>query len=367
MSTTQFASASYQEVIDLHTEGNSVSVVGIHTPTGDAPYHMLKGFFEQFQKYMYGGSKFTLVPAARLPADPLQVSYEAGETTIDPRDLMNPIMFKGCHGNDMNTILNAMMGNSVGSGWGQMGWSPSADGVMQSAELAVPTALDNMYYSALTDKTWLKANPQAGLKKSGLRPLVYQVASMIPLQNGENGLYGNNPQGVAPSITEHGDYMAGVETAAPYETAGTRADPAPINMPYVPGLPSFDLSGSNSFEYYTSWNVPPGLITPRLTRLGWLDTMTYTASGPMAQNGSGALDTAAAGLIDAAFTDSFQERTFSRLPKIYMGMLMLPPAYKTEQYFRLIIDHQFHFKKFRGISGGDSIDFTYEQAYNWNE
>lgn len=38
------------------------------------------------------------------------------------------------------------------------------------------------------------------------------------------------------------------------------------------------------------------------------------------------------------------------IPKFYMGMIMLPPAYKTEQYFRLQINHNFAFKGFRGIS-----------------
>ena len=44
-----------------------------------------------------------MVPAATLPADPLQVSYEAGEPTIDPRDMLNPILHKPYHGEALKT------------------------------------------------------------------------------------------------------------------------------------------------------------------------------------------------------------------------------------------------------------------------
>ena len=183
MATTQYAQASYQEVIDLHTEADTVSIVGLHTPIGDAPYNMLKGFFDQFRKFAYGGMRFSLVPVARLPADPLQVSYEAGDASayLDPRDLMNPIMFKGCHGNDMGTILNTMYSGSldrdgVFSGY-QYQNSPSMDDISSPApeNQTVTNPLTDLYYSALTDNTWLKAHPQAGMRKAGLRPLVYSV------------------------------------------------------------------------------------------------------------------------------------------------------------------------------------------------
>lgn len=93
MMATQYAKASYEEIIDCHTEEGHVTAIGIHTPTGDTPRKMFSGFFEQFKKFKYLGCSIKLVPAARLPADPLQVSYEPGQvigTAVDPRDMLNP-------------------------------------------------------------------------------------------------------------------------------------------------------------------------------------------------------------------------------------------------------------------------------------
>ena len=113
---TNFATASYQEVVDLHTESKTVSVIGIHTPNTSTPVKMLGGFWKQFRKVRYLGCSLSLVPAARLPADPLQVSIGAGEPTIDPRDMLNPILFHGCHGDDMGAILDTLYsGESSGT------------------------------------------------------------------------------------------------------------------------------------------------------------------------------------------------------------------------------------------------------------
>ena len=107
MKATNFARASYQEVYDIMTKDGKVSIFGFHTPTGAAPYRMLSGFFRQFRKYRYAGMSASLIPAAQLPADPLQISYAAGtENYIDPRDLQNPILFHGAHGENLGAALN---------------------------------------------------------------------------------------------------------------------------------------------------------------------------------------------------------------------------------------------------------------------
>lgn len=90
---TNYASASYQEILDVNTVKGNVTVIGIHTPTGSTPVRRLSGFFTQFRKFKYRGCIVQVVPAATLPADPLQVGFEAGENTIDMRDMLNPILF----------------------------------------------------------------------------------------------------------------------------------------------------------------------------------------------------------------------------------------------------------------------------------
>lgn len=34
------------------------------------------------------------------------------------------------------------------------------------------------------------------------------------------------------------------------------------------------------------------------------------------------------------------------LPKLFMGVMILPPAYNVEQFFRMVITHSFSFKEF---------------------
>lgn len=151
--TTQYANASYQEIVDLHTESDKVSVVGLHTPCSDTPIHMLKGFWTQFRKFKYNGCSVSLVPAAQLPADPLQVSYEAGEPTIDPRDLLNPILFHGCHGNDMGAILNNLYSSDTAGDIVDYQGSDSIDHNILPNDAYTGDFYENLYYRALTDKS----------------------------------------------------------------------------------------------------------------------------------------------------------------------------------------------------------------------
>lgn len=353
MTTTQFAQASYQEVIDLHTEANTVSFMGIHTPIGEKPYLMLKGFFDQFRKYKYNGCRFSLVPAARLPADPLQVSYESGEATLDPRDLMNPIIGKGCHGDNLGTILNTMYGTmrlGVNGGF-KFDITPSINMVSVAQGVDGSTVEDSpytdLYYSALTDKTWLKAHPQAGMRKSGLRPLIYSVGSTVPL--GVDWL--GTEDDPAPENPDFGSYSVrdvNSSTGSAYGISGA----------YTPDPPRI---ASNRIT--TEWSSLPGLITPKLQSLGWLDTQRYLRKDPIPTTTS--VDDLTDINDDLRIALGNYVTDVNPLPKVFMYMLGLPPAYKHEQYYRLIIDHQFSFKQFKGASQSNVVGV--EDAYfNFN-
>lgn len=311
--TTQKAFASYQEIIDLHTESDKVSVIGLHTPQGDTPRKMFGGFFDQFKKFKYFGCSVSLVPAARLPADPSQVSYEGGEAIIDPRDLMNPLMFHGCHGNDMGVILNRLYAlNSLDARKTDSMFMFEEDGDLSGSTDLGDIAgfqLEDLYYKALTDNTWKKAHPQRGFRKSGLRPLVYTMATNMQFL--ANGGLGSN---------------LGIPTPGEFEITGASE---------LTG--SFGKSSANR-QYFT----------PRLTGLGWLDTRnvltssTYSADVTLSQDFDEVKD-----MINAA---NLAQVSDASLPLVYMGMILMPPAYKTEQYFRMIVTHHFGFKDFRGIS-----------------
>jgi hypothetical protein len=89
-------------------------------------------------------------------------------------------------------------------------------------------------------------------------------------------------------------------------------------------------------------------MTSKIHPLGWQDTysvhqktlVSAEVDGTEPDDSQAVGDALASVNLNAPMT----------IPKVFMGMIMLPPAYKTEQYFRLIINHNFAFKNFRGAS-----------------
>lgn len=284
---------------------------------------MFGGFFDQFKKFKYLGCSVSLVPAARLPADPLQVSYEAGEPTIDPRDMLNPLMFHGCHGNDMGVILNRFYNtNSIAD-------SPQSDSTFYYADSITDISdgdhisglqLEDLYYKALTDNTWKKAHPQRGFRKAGLRPLVYSMATNMQFSGS-----------ASIDMTGYGIPMDSVQDVS--------------------------VSGQDITATLPVSQNGRRFFTPRLTGLGWLDTRNVLTVPATAIGTTADLR---AMLGDATLVQ--QDASAADLPLVYMGMILLPPAYKTEQYFRMIVNHHFAFKDFRGISFSNNL--VEPPAYN---
>jgi len=337
---TNFATASYQEVVDLHTESKTVSVIGIHTPCTSTPVKMLGGFWKQFRKVRYLGCSLSLVPAARLPADPLQVSIGAGEPTIDPRDMLNPILFHGCHGDDMGAILDTLYsGESSGTSDVVRKQSDSAVLDVFSESQLGNDYVDALYYRALTDRTWAKAHPQVGFRKSGLRPLVHQIVANRPFsQFSPDDRYGV----VGPAVLDSDG------NPRPSGQIGVNSSPtSPFGVLPGPSLPDTVEPEGPTFEINRN-NSGYAFATSGLRPLGWQDTQTsvMTATAYVSQDLTGNAEQDAQKVADT-WTKVVVPNT---IPKFYMGMIMLPPAYKTEQYFRLAINHRFAFKGFRGIS-----------------
>lgn len=369
--TTQFAEASYQEIVDLHTESDTVSVIGLHTPIGTTPQRMLKGFWYQFKKFRYDGCSVSLVPAARLPADPSQVSYGAGEPPIDPRDLLNPILFHGCHGNDMGNILNELYSGSGSGDYGRT-FTDSADFNVLKENLVGNDYVDALYYKALTDNTWQKAHPQRGFRKSGLRPMIYSLATTFQIGNIPGGNY--YPNGGPNSYIRSSDGLGLSGGTRAVGSMGVTSGSSSIGVLGEPSPPvSVEVDGELQFNR-TSDRTSIQFMTPRLQRLGWMDTrqvLQATSSIPPNINtvmtGSAINDARAIGAAYAARHTGLVEDV--QVPKIFMGMIMLPPAYKTEQYFRMIINHHFSFKNFRGASfqNDNAAEVINDYAYNnWN-
>uniref|UniRef100_A0AAU6S502 Capsid protein n=1 Tax=Myotis mistacinus feces associated smacovirus 4 TaxID=3140002 RepID=A0AAU6S502_9VIRU len=344
---TNFATASYQEVVDLHTESKTVSVIGIHTPCTSTPVKMLGGFWKQFRKVRYLGCSLSLVPAARLPADPLQVSIGAGEPTIDPRDMLNPIMFHGCHGDDMGAILDTLYSGEA-TGTSDISRKQSDSAVMDvfSENQIGNDYVDALYYRSLTDRTWAKAHPQVGFRKSGLRPLVHQIVANRPFSQWSPGF--DRTVNLGPTVVDNGVTTRGGQLGINPSTRG-----GPVSVYPSPGLPDTNtVENETNFVINNEGSGGYAFATSGLRPLGWQDTQSSYVPSSAANYGYTSEPLTGNAEQDAQkIADTWTKVVVpNTIPKFYMGMILLPPAYKTEQWFRLQINHNFAFKGFRGIS-----------------
>lgn len=316
---TNYARARYDEVYDFGTKSGQVTVIGIHTPSVEAgvvnratPYQMLSGFFNQFRKFKYTGARVTIVPAAQLPADPLQVSFEAGQPTIDPRDLLNPILFHGCHGESLAQALDSIFGDE-----GHDFSTPSFD---VDEKAIAQSLIANEYYSALTDKTWRKFGVQTPARLPNLYPLVWKAGTTFPMM-GKTGQM--NSFDVMDTISKQ------------LKAAGQAGlDPEMVHsgmMFYPPMEWRYNTDGTTGENYGAQRFLSYGA-----SRLGWLPT---SVSNSVMNSGT----------VDSPVVPS------PLLPKLFMGVLLFPPSYTQELYFRMTITHYFEFKDFQGVSMGTGL------------
>ncbi|UUF87238.1 cap protein [Human associated porprismacovirus 1] len=333
---TNRAYASFQEIYDFHTEVGNTTLIEVHTPISDLPQRMLNGFFIQFRKFRYAGADVTLVPVSTLPADPLQISYEAGEPTIDPRDMVNPILWKGMSGASMGRFLDAIFGahrSMAGQALGDvMDNSPSDEtdfyqlfgdslSISESTVFKALTnpdavsALESMYYQGLADNSWNKAGVQTGFKKRGLFPLLWRSAT---------NMFRPATQNTPPNPTGTGTPWVPQSNVDESKNYG-------YNVIHETGSP---LTPSVGME------IAPGHFYNGATRLGWIPTQTsYDMVGEQPSN---------ANAVNGA-----QDMTI--LPLIPMMKIILPTAYKTEIYFRMVIKHKFEFAEFANTVGPDTF------------
>lgn len=292
--------ASVSEIYDLSTQTGQGTVLKIHTPVGTNIKRHLVGHFLQYKRYRYVGAKITLIPASTLPADPLQVSYEAGEPTIDPRDMVNPILWKHYHGEGMLTDSLKIQSAPVPYGSEASAYSYFGNSVdEQLYQDSSGAATQGMFYAhSLMDESFRKASVQRGFT-TFVKPYAYNLASTFQIS-------ANVPEATP--------------TGAPWDQVGfTVREDGNASDPWGPVKVQDGTSAS-----------PGSWFTNKLTRLGWMDTMQNAEVA--GQNGMG---DAGMGMYNCL------------LPNVPMLYVLFPPAYKTEFYFRLVIKHLFEFGGFR--------------------
>lgn len=402
MVTNYIKGASYKEIYDLHTDSESTSILTIHSPVSNFPRKVLSGFFNQYRKFRYLGCRVSIRPAARLPADPAQLSYSAGEPEIDARDMLNPVLYRGYSGESLGYFLNiwntpGRQSSNLKEGvsdnpvqlksYGFFGDTidktsfpeNGADGFTVNDWRAA--YLEKLYYQSLSDPKFKKMAPQKGMSKF-FYPLVYELATTT--QRLSNTAYGD--QTTSPNIYNLISYEPQTHTAQTNcsnirETGGDIktlgdgnrtgvTDTESSGQTDIQNTPELTLYSSqvsvdnNNVVRYMRRTVP--ILTSHKRRLGWLDTDTrvvrpYAYSSEVRSNypdNGSAVFTQPGGSINLFPGSSRTREVFpnsvvanTTLPLINMGIIALPKSYKTEMYYRVTCQHFFDFKGYRPTYG----------------
>lgn len=327
---------TYTETYDMNTEQDCPTLIGIHTPIGTLPYRFLEPAFKMYKKYKYLGCDITIVNAARLPVDPTEMGKISGTNYIDPRDTLNPLMFKGCHGESLGKVLDSMY-----------------NGLLQTLKEETldkevfNVALRNFYYTALGDDSWRKSPISKTLSIKNLHPMVYSLstqAQILPTNGLEFGNYRTNNTGTPSSPSGLGNTQGNENgmVTAPSVSAGWN--------PFLIG-PTHTYNPETDPPAYEYKTGQVSMFTSKMHRLGWLDTLQW-----LGQN------------TDPASPVGSDINSIAMLPKIFMGLLMLPPANLCRQYIRVMVRHKFKFAGFRTITTGgvtaDANNLTYAFGYH---
>lgn len=313
---TNYVSASFQEIYDVSTKPGCATIIGIHTPVTNRVHNYLHGYFEQYRKFKYRGCSVVAVPMATLPVDPLQVSYEAGEPGIDPRDMFNPILHRCIHGdslgNSLESIFNLDVDKEVFDSLDKVEWDPA-----QYPEIA--NRVEAMYYAGLASQQWKKAHVQKGFRRSYIKPMYYGLGTnrqMMPWSD----------EDMSSDVYTEGGHMS-------IGTAGQISKPT-SNLGQVGQDSGESISGamnSTILRNGAGAYLLPQFFAGGLKRLGWLDTL---------QSGTRSVTLGDETTLTPA-------SWWTLLPKLNMYLMMLPPSYKCRMTLRLVIKHYYSFKEFR--------------------
>lgn len=398
MVTNYIKNATYKEIYDIHTDTESTSILTIHTPISKMPREMLEGFFKQYRRFKYVGATLRMRPVARLPADPEQISYEPGELGIDPRDLMDPVLFRGYSGESLGTFLNeynvpgaqvkrqqaAAGGNYEdfhNDGWFGSSIDKASFFDQDNARDWRSTYLEKLYYQSLGDPGFKKIKPQGGFKRF-LYPLTYELVTTTQRLAHNNaptsGLLdtANNPGQLVFGRTDQ-NVMTGVSTANEQMAEDvdkvsdmTDANASTLANTTGPTVGKFAVGTDNPLQFAQSGSNTTGnnlwiyyrrtapILTSKKRRLGFLDTDSVvvpmnTQSGATVSGGGTYADWFPPASVQdpAAAVSKDGVETATTLPLINMAVLIFPKARKQEMHWRLELVHHFDFAKFRPMHG----------------
>ena len=136
--------------VDLSTTPEKVTVLKI-TCGGTRCLRRLLPFFGAYKYFKLGKTSIKFVPSSTLPVDPTGLSYEAGENTVDPRDMFNPGLVRITNGEDLaDVVLN---------------------------DITTAEDQNNVYYAMMLDDRWFKFRLQDGFRREAV-PLYWRVGQL---------------------------------------------------------------------------------------------------------------------------------------------------------------------------------------------
>nr|QBP37136.1 capsid protein [Porcine associated porprismacovirus] len=331
--------ASVMEIYDLQTQVGKGTVLKVHTPTGNNVKRHLLGHFLQYKQFKYLGARVTLIPASTLPADPLQLSYDAGDANIDPRDMVNPILWKHYHG---ETMLTDILKSNPEQSYDQEQNIDVLPGSALDSQIynqigEASNQMDRVYPKTLMDTSFRKAGIQQGFS-TFVKPYAYNVVSPVQLLPREVPV---TPGSTRYRMMGYNDVLGvGLEGSYPVQTSSGK----------LTGSAVMKYANDNSLVYGMEPNLT--LCTNKLTPVGWMDTLSRESVAPgTAITGTNAI-TANVPNGNPVSGDFALCPNLAAYPMLYV---LMPPAYKTEFYFRLIIKHFYAFRGFRSCFSVQSI------------
>ncbi len=311
-------SVKVSETYDLSTQVNKMGIVGIHTPVGTLVERMWSGLVRQYGKFRYKSCNVAMACASMLPADPLQVGVDAG--SIAPQDMFNPILYKAVSNASMDTFLQFIQGQAsflTGSSSGRSVNRGSIIGINDpsftedSSNVPAPE-IDQfaMYYGLLSDPSgWKKAMPQQGLVMSNLKPLVYNVVSNYGL----NMAGGPGVTGAPKEDVESNQFFGS------YWSAGDTAVDEGFHVQYPTNRSgSAMLANSPDIAQFRGKSQPMPFVNTK-----------FFPSGTGNSDGSMITET------ESTNKDSTLQSNVGRVPPVYVGLIVLPPAKLNQLYYRI--------------------------------
>lgn len=331
---------SYSEIYDMNTVDDNISALKFHTPQDGAPVQHLGGLFAQFRKYKYLGCEVAMIPAQQLPLDPLQVSSVDGDGLVDPRDVLNPILYK--HWNGERTLLDNYLDSTfvekIGGTMGIGGKANEDTACGQSIdEVSVPARTgggpsinaEQFYAMQLMDNSFKVSHVQEPLRIK-MRPMVWNLQAQRPITS--YAPVSELAQDGTQDFSKHG-----IPEMMP--TPSTEKLAAYKNVEHG-RIPSYNPDTSSSgFDRYVNEQE---FFTSGMKPMGWMPT-NNTFAGRTSENSTG-------------FHQGISTLAKIRLPKVYMHLMILPPAYKQNFYYRLVMKHKFLFKNMTSLKAIDAID-----------